>query len=187
VALLAALAPSLASGAGTAPPNSNLGKSACNLLTYAGTLTVVGQGHPVQVQSFLNACVVASCWQTYADPDTGAQKCHYGLGATLTLSRAKTTASALKFVHREIGKGYRRVKVKGADLAGIVSNPKGAGIVMAVGRTTALFALGATSDDNPNPIFSEDPTHITIAIVRDIAKELGRPGCPVHPGKCPSS
>jgi hypothetical protein len=174
-------------GTGTAHASGGLGASACNLLTDAGAPELVGgdAGYPASTQSVLNACFVRACWQTYTDPDTGAQKCHDGRAATLTLGRTKTLKQALSFVHRGLQQGYRTVKVKGADLAGYVGSSKGGGLLMAVGRTTVLFGLGDYSDNDPNPQWGYDPRQLMLPEARRIARDLHRPGCPSHPGKCP--
>ena len=181
--MLYALAPSLATGAGTP---SLLSQSACNLLGHSGVSDLVGAGgHPTSVTEFANACFMVSCWGTSVDAN-GEEKCDYGRGATLALVRQKSETRALKVIRRDIRRGYPKVKIKGADLAGIASDAKGAGIVMAVGRTAAFFSLGASSDTNPSPTWGSDPAPDAKGIARDIARGLGRPGCPAHPGKCPS-
>jgi hypothetical protein len=186
-ALLVALAPSLATGARPTAAGTELGQSACNLLNHAGVPGLVTGGtHAGSEQQIVSACVFASCWETYVDPDTGGQKCHYGRGTSLALGRTKSDKLALKYMGQYIKRGYRRIKIKGADLAGIVTDSKGGAMVMAVDRTTAIFALGATSDDNPNPAWGSDPTSDLKASARAIARELNRPGCPAHPAKCPS-
>lgn len=182
-ALLGALTPTVASGAG---PPSDLSESACNLLGHSGASALVGAGgHPVTVTQILNACLAGSCWQTSVDAD-GQQQCDYSRGASLALGREKSDTRALKLVRRDLKKGYRKVKIKDADLAGIVSSPTGAGIVMAVGRTFALIALGASSDTNPSPTWGSDPAPDAKAVARKIASGLNRNGCPVRPGRCPS-
>lgn len=188
VAVLAALALALAGGmgTGTARASGGLGASACNLLTDAGAPQLVGgdAGYPSSAQTVLNACFVRACWQPYTDPDSGVQKCHDGRAAILTLGRTKTSKQALNFVHRALQRGYGRVKIKGADLAGYVGNVKGGGLIMAVGRTTVLFGLGDYSDNDPNPQWGYDPREVMFPEARRIARDLRRPGCPSNPGKC---
>ena len=177
--------PSIASAESGAQASGSLTDSACNLLGYAGALGLVSGGQPGSLQTVVDGCAAISCWETYTDPDTGSERCHYGRGATLALGHARSAKRADKLIRRSIGTGYRPVKV-GADLAGIVVGPKGGGVVLAVGRSTALFALGATSDDNPDPTWGYDATGVLKGAARRIVRGLKRPGCPVDAGKCPS-
>jgi hypothetical protein len=173
--------------ADTARASGGLGPSACNLLNDVGATRLVGgdPDYPAFVRPQLNGCFVGACWQTFTDPDTGAQQCAYGHGATLTLGRAKSAKVAVNFVRSGIRQGYQPVKVKRADLAGIRSNDKGGGMIIAVGRTTALYVLGGYSDNGTDDDWGYDPRVHMLPESRRLARDLHISGCPAHPGKCP--
>lgn len=173
----------------TARASGGLGPSACNLLSDMGATRLVGgdPNYPAFVRPQLNGCFVAACWQPYTDPDTGAQQCAYGHGATLTLGRAKSAKAAVKFVRRGVRQGYHPVKVKGADLAGILSSPKGGGMIVAVGRTTVLWTLGGYSDNGTDSDWGYDPRVHMLPESRRLARDLHISGCPAHPSKCPGA
>jgi hypothetical protein len=183
-ALGLALVGKMATGTAHASGGS-LSGSACNLLAHAGARQLVGEdaGHPALVSPQGFGCFVSVCSQTYVDPDTGAQKCQLGRGATLSLSHPSTPDKALKYVRRALRQGYKRVNVKGADLAGIVDSAKGAGLIMSVGRSLALFALGAYSDNDPNPQWGPGARNQLLHSAHRVAKDLNLPGCPVR--RCP--
>jgi len=172
--------------ADTARASAGLGPSACSLLDEVGATRLVGgdPNYPSFTLPQNNACFVRSCWQTSIDPVSGAQQCVYGHAATLTLGRAGSTKAAVKFVRRGIRQGYQQVKVKGADLAGIVSSEKGGGMILAVGRTTALYVLGGYSETGADDGWGYDPRIHLIPESRRLTRDLHISGCPAHPGKC---
>jgi len=94
----------------------------------------------------------------YTDSD-GQRRCAYSLSAFLKLQCASTARQARAFVCGQLRKGYRRVNV-GADIAGIASSSEGASVVLAVRRAIVLFAEGASSDDNPHPVFAGARQHV---------------------------
>jgi hypothetical protein len=102
-------------------------------------------------EAILNSCTSAVCLSHYTD-SMGQRGCAYARAASLKLLCAGTAGRARALVRREIRRGFRRVKV-GADIAGIVASPKGASVVLSVGRAWVLFTEAASSDDNPNPLF----------------------------------
>jgi hypothetical protein len=77
----------------------------------------------------------------------------------LKLQCARTARAARAFVHGQLRNGYRRVNV-GADIAGIVSSSEGAGVVLAVRQAIVVFTEGASSDDNPHPVFPGARQHV---------------------------
>jgi hypothetical protein len=129
----------------------------------------------VRYLELLNSCSAQSCWAHFTS-SSGSKKCAYGRGATITLAREPTARQAREKVRSYLHRGYRRVNL-GADLAGIVANSKGAGVVMAVGRTIAAFTLGAASDNNSNSTWAGAKVLLKKG-ARRIATALRRPGCP---------
>jgi hypothetical protein len=187
-ALLASSALALAAsgGAGAAPTTVHaanaLSHSACYLLVLAGSQSAVNGGsHRVQSVQVGNACLERSCW-TQATDANGHNSCAYARGAILTLARYRSAGAAKAAVRNSIAKGYRRIRIVHAALAGITTNPSGAGIVMASGRTTALFTLGASSETGSAP-----PWDVRQEIRSEaawIATDLRRRGCPASFAKC---
>jgi hypothetical protein len=175
--LLVLAAPTAAAGA-----PGGLAASACFLLTLSGETGEVGHGHQVIRVGELDGCSDSSCWSPYKG-EAGEQKCAYGRSALLTLGRTKTPQQARQIVREEMGKGYRQQVRIGADLAAMIVTPKGGGIVMAVGRTTAVFALAAASDNDPSPTWKNVRPELT-EDAEEIALVLRNPGCPVNRERC---
>lgn len=143
--LLAAGVLAFGTEAGTA--HAVAGPNPCTLLIVSGTPGVPpGPDEPI-----LNSCVDGHCFSKYTD-SSGQTKCAYARGAFVKVQCAGTARQARAFVGTQLRRGYRRVKV-GADIAGIVASPKGAGVVLAVGRAIVLFTEGASSDENQHPVF----------------------------------
>jgi len=94
----------------------------------------------------------------YTDSD-GQRRCAYSLSAFLKLQCASTARQARAFVRGQLRKGYRRVNV-GADIAAIASSSEGASVVLAVRRAIVLSTEGASSDDNPHPVFAGARQHV---------------------------
>jgi len=140
--------------AGTAHATSTANK-ACALLIASKT---PGVPENAPDEEILNACTHGKCLTHYTDSD-GQTRCAYSLGAFLKLQCASTARQARAFVHGQLRKGYRRVNV-GADIAGITSSSEGAGVVLAVRRAIVLFTEGASSDDNPHPVFAGARQHV---------------------------
>jgi hypothetical protein len=109
-------------------------------------------------EEILSACTHGKCLTHYTDSD-GQKRCAYALGAFLKLQCASTARAARAFVHGQLRKGYRRVSV-GADIAGIVSSSQGAGVILAVRQAIVVFTEGASSDDNPHPVFPGARQHV---------------------------
>jgi hypothetical protein len=174
----------LAGGTNTA--TESLGKvrladSACYFLSSADG--EVGHGHKVEREEIFDGCIDGSCWSEYRDPETESEKCAYGRSANLTLGRTRTAKPARQIVRDEIRKGYsRKVKV-GADLAGMRVTRKGGGIVMAVGRTTVVFALTAASDNDSDPIWIGVKPELKDD-ARLMVERLRQPGCPISLENC---
>ena len=179
--------PTIGATGTTSDEGGALKTSACHLLGYAGAPRLLGAdaGHPASVLPVGFGCFVSVCLQTVTDPDSGAEKCQFGRGATLEVDHYSRPGVAVKVVGRDLGEGYKKVGIKGADLAGIVHSAKGGGLAIAVGQSSALFALGAYSDTDPNPQWGSDPRKLVLSAGRRIAKGLGHPGCPAKPAKCP--
>lgn len=175
-ALLVSSALAVGAGARTAHTSgAGVQPAACHLLNFSGVRSGVARGHPVRYLELLNSCSAQSCWAHFTSSN-GSKKCAYGHGAIVTLAREPTARQARERVRSELQKGYRQVTV-GADLAGIVADSKGAGVVMAVGRTFAVFTLGAASDNNSNSTWAGAKVLIKKG-ARRIARALRQPGCP---------
>jgi hypothetical protein len=131
-----------------------------------------------------NGWSIGQCWVEAKDPEDPNQTiCHYARGASVVLVRQATARQARSFVGREIHRGYRRLKVVGADLAAIASTVGKGAVILAVGRMVAIFTLGASSDDIPNPTFNDLGLWLKHGAWK-IAEGLSRPGCPAHPVAC---
>jgi hypothetical protein len=115
----------------TAHAAAGLGQKACHVLD--ASLRGVPVSRAIE-HALGNGCVAGA----------PGQAAH---GALLTLGCAATPARARALVRRNILRGYRQVNI-GADLAGMATSPGRAGAVLAVNRTTALFALGGVSKPN---------------------------------------
>jgi len=179
-----ALAACTGAGAQAAPVHaaSALSKSACYLLFLAGSTSAINGGsHQVKRAQVGNACLDRSCWTQTTDAN-GRTSCAYARGAILTLARYGSAAAAKAAARNSIMKGYARIRVRHAAIAGITTNPSGAGIVAAAGRTTVLFTLGASSDTGSPP-----PWNVRQEIrseAASIAGDLRRPGCPASYTRC---
>jgi hypothetical protein len=101
----------------------------------------------------------------------------------LTLARYPSPRAAQGAVGEEIAKGYRKLHIKNADLAGIVSNTNLARVVMAVGKTTALIALGAHGPKQTDASFP-GAKEATVTGAKDIARRLHKAGCPLNTNAC---
>jgi hypothetical protein len=79
--------------------------------------------------------------------------------------------------------GYRKLHIKNADLAGIASSTNKAGMVMAVGKTTALIALHAHGPKQADASFP-GVKEATLTGAKDIARRLHKAGCPLNTNAC---
>lgn len=136
----------LPTGTGMARSGAS-GLQACPLLIASGPPGVP----PRPDEPILNSCVDGHCFSHYTD-SSGQKRCAYARGASLRLQCAGTPGGAAAFVRTQLQRGFRRVNL-GADIAGLVSSSKGASVVLAVNRAIVLFNEGASSDDNPHPVF----------------------------------
>jgi hypothetical protein len=189
VSPVAALLVSLPLAAGTgaqAVRGASLSAAACQLV--GGTLVFVetapGTAAPKPIG---NGCILGECWQRVSDPNNPEQQiCHYARAALITLGRKATAKQARAVVLRQIRRGLRRVNV-GADVAGIgpISRPMETGTVveMAVGRTVALFTLGASSDDDPSPAFP-NVEQLAVRYSKQSIVFYLRRGCPAKVARC---
>ena len=187
-ALLIWLVLAAASNAAAAQASPFRGNAACNLLDYASTVAPeVLNGQPGSLLQGPGYCQIGRCWAQVTDPNDPEQTiCHYARGALLDVKIHATAGQARKAVRRDIARGYKREKLAGSDLAGFIVSSEGAAVVMAVDNTAVLFSFGASSDDDPNPTWT-GASQLIHAAARDIAKGLGRSGCPEVPRRCPGS
>jgi hypothetical protein len=183
--LIACLLLALLDGAGTASASAGLQGAADNLLGDTAVAEVVFQHPPYTGEPFgPNGWSIGQCWIETKDPNDPNQTiCHYGRGASVVLVRQATAKQARSFVGREIHRGYRRLRIAKGVLAGIASTSGEGAAILAVGRTVAIFTLGASSDDMPNPSFNDLELWLKHG-AKKIAQGLSRPGCPAHPVAC---
>jgi hypothetical protein len=164
--------------------NSILGSSACFLAAQAGwPPAITGGSHPETDKALGDACELGSCWSKGPGEQEGTEECTYSRGALLTLGRYPSARAAQVAVVREIAKGYRKLHIKNAALAGIVSNTNLARVVMAVGKTTALIALGAHGPKQTDASFA-GVKEVTVSGAKDIARRLRKAGCPLSTSAC---
>lgn len=180
-----ALVPSSAPATRARAANSRLSSSACFVLLDAyGLHATISQGHPEFGSGPLgNGCADGSCWSSEVDPETGSKQCTYSRGSLLTLGLVSRPSAAQTYVRRLFPGGYKRVSIRHADLAGIVSDPSGAGVVMAVGRTTVLLAVGAKGAHGAKVPWPGSRA-LTLEAARQIATHLSKHGCPLSTNAC---
>jgi hypothetical protein len=165
--LLVSAGLALCTAVGTAHATS-LGNKACALLIASKT---PGIPETAPDEEILNSCTHGKCMSHYTD-SSGQKRCAYSLSAFVKLQCAGTATQARSFVQRQLRKGYRRVNV-GADIAGIVASSQAAGVVLAVGRAIVLFTEGASSDENPHPVFAGARRHVSKG-ARNLVPDLRR-------------
>jgi hypothetical protein len=164
--------------------NIGLATSACYLAEEAGWSRVISAGsHPEAATAMGSACSLGSCGSKGPGKEEGIEECTYSRGALLTLATYPSAHAAQAAVEREIAMGCRKLHIKNADLAGIASNANKAGMVIAVGKTTALIALGAHGPKQAEASFpgAKEPT---LTGAKDIARRLHNAGCPLNTDAC---
>jgi hypothetical protein len=131
-----------------------------------------------------NACVLNSCWTSEVNPEKEAKECTYARGALLTLSRLSSPHAAQVFVGGLSARGgYKRVAIKHADRAAIVSDPSGGGVVMAVGSTTVLVTIGAKGAHETHAAWPGSKP-LLLRGAADMARRLAKRGCPLSTNAC---
>jgi hypothetical protein len=177
-----ALIPAGAPAARAQEANSHLAETACFLLPQTGLPHEINGGHPEEGGPAGNACADGSCWTTEVDPE-GIKQCTYGRSALLTLGRSSRPSAAQAFVRGLYAKGYKKVSIKHAALAALVSDPSGGGVVMAVGSTTAVLAIGAKGPHETHVPWAGSKA-ILLHAAKQLAARLSKPGCPLSEHAC---
>jgi hypothetical protein len=183
VALAVALA-GVGSSAASGASSRSLSGSACFLLDETKLAVTIRSGHPLTSSTALNdSCGLGSCWTQVTDPDTGAQSCTYRRETLLTLGVLASASAARADVRRLLAKGYKKLAIKHADLAGVVSDASGGAVVMAVGRNKALLTLGATGPGDSHAPWAKAKA-LLLRAAKLVAGRLHQRGCPLRTAAC---
>jgi hypothetical protein len=180
-----ALVPSSAPAGGAHEANSRLSGSACFLLFQSGLHGPLTEGGHRSVDGPLgNACVSNACWTSEVNPEKEAKECTYARGALLTLSRLSSPHAAQVCVGGLSARGgYKRVAIRRADRAAVVSDASGGGVVMAVGSTTALLTIGAKGAHGTHAAWPGSRS-LLLRAAADVARRLAKRGCPLSTNAC---
>jgi hypothetical protein len=126
------------------------GLGECSLAEETGTYAYVGLPIGSPPQRIGDGCGYSNC-RTSIEALYQPAQCEYGRRGVVIRNRAASADRAEAFVGKALQKpGYRPARV-GADRAAIVTGPSGGIVVLAVGRITIVYALGAYSDVDSSP------------------------------------